>query len=393
MIDYRSVDLLEVFRSDEMVGTLTRLARGCEFRYEKEFLDSTQPPIALHLPKMEEPLVTQGILNLPTYFAGLLPEGVMFAAAQKLIGSAQDDLFAVLAATGRDAVGDVDVRVPGANVGESSVLNLESAQEVLDVILNSRGGRVDAIAAISGVQPKMSIGGIVRVNRGTYYIAKFPPGEFPGLPENELACMNLARRCGLKVPKAKVERGIYVVERFDRELVGRDQVRKVHVEDMLQVMDLFPNSKYGVDFVEICQAMERVGVSMAGILEAMKLYAFSYLVGNGDLHAKNVSLVRKSDGQWVLSPFYDIVSTLPYQNIITGADTMALALADESFGRFELGEFIEFGKQFGIPEKATRKAVTSVARSVQRFAAAMLSRVLSNEDAAVVLTRAVRLLD
>ena len=391
MTDYRSIDRLEVFRADERVGSLTRLPRGCEFRYQADFLEGSEPPIALHLPKTPEPLVTEGILNLPPFFAGLLPEGVMFEAAQKLIGSAKDNLFAVLAATGRDAVGDVDVRVPGETSREPSILNLSTAKEALDLILTSQRGRVDAIAAISGVQPKMSIGGIVRASRGTRYIAKFPPKEFPGLPENEMACMNLARKCGLRAPRAKLERGIYVVERFDREGIDSDRVRKVHVEDLLQVMDLFPNSKYGVDFVEICQEMERVGVSPAGILEAVKLYAFSYLVGNGDLHAKNVSLIRKSDGQWVLSPAYDIVSTLPYKNIIAGAEAMALALADESKGRFDLSEFIQFGKQFGIPEKASRNAVTALARTVQRLAPSALSGVMPADDLSIVLSRSASL--
>ena len=84
MMDYRSLERLEVYRQNERVGTLSRLRKGCEFRYEPAFLTSAELPIGLRLPKTPEPLVTEGILNLPTYFAGLLPEGVMFSAAQLL---------------------------------------------------------------------------------------------------------------------------------------------------------------------------------------------------------------------------------------------------------------------------------------------------------------------
>ncbi len=391
MTDYRSLEQLDVFRADERVGVLRRLPRGCEFRYREDFLRSAEPPIALHLPKTPEALITEGVLNLPPFFAGLLPEGVMFAAAQRLIGSAKDDLFAVLAATGRDAVGDVDVREPGAATLHQSGFNIESAKEAIDLILDSAGGRVDAISAISGVQPKMSIGGIVRASRGTRYIAKFPPREFPGLAANELACMTLARRCGLRVPRAQIHDGIYIVERFDRFGIGHGSWSKLHVEDMLQVMNLFPSSKYGVDFVEICQEMERLGVSPAGILETIRLYAFSYMVGNGELHAKNVSLVRKPDGQWAPSPAYDIVSTLPYGNVIAGADVMAIALADEAFGRFDLSDLVEFGKRFSIPERATRNVVTALARRVQRLAPSVLAGVLPAKDVNTVLSRAASL--
>jgi serine/threonine-protein kinase HipA len=392
MIDYRSLDTLEVFRENHRVATLTRLPRGCQFRYHPDFLASAELPLALHLPKTPDPLVTEGILNLPTYFAGLLPEGIMLTVAQALIGSARDDLFAVLAATGRDAIGDVEVRVPGAPTQEPSPLNLDNAKEAIEAILDRTGGRVEAIAAISGAQPKMSIGGIVRMSRNARYIAKFPPPDFPGLPENEAACMTLARKCGLLTPKAKVENGIYVVERFDRINLGEGRVGKTHVEDMLQVMNLFPNSKYALDFVEVCQAMEATGVPPAGLLDAIKLYAFSYMVGNGDLHAKNLSLVRKPNGQWIPSPAYDIVSTLPYKNVIVGAEAMALALADESFGRFEMAEFTDFGQRFAIPPKATQKAITTLAKNVQRFAPATLANALPPEDLITILERAAKLL-
>lgn len=203
--------------------------------------------------------------------------------------------------------------------------------------------------------------------------------------------MTLARRCGLRVPRAQIHDGIYIVERFDRFGIGHGSWSKLHVEDMLQVMNLFPSSKYGVDFVEICQEMERLGVSPAGILETIRLYAFSYMVGNGELHAKNVSLVRKPDGQWAPSPAYDIVSTLPYGNVIAGADVMAIALADEAFGRFDLSDLVEFGKRFSIPERATRNVVTALARRVQRLAPSVLAGVLPAKDVNTVLSRAASL--
>lgn len=52
----------------------------------------------------------------------------------------------------------------------------------------------------------------------------------------------------------------------------------------------------------------------------LRLVAFSYAIGNGDLHGKNVS-VYGSDGQVELTPAYDALSTLPY-----GDTHMALEL-------------------------------------------------------------------
>src|SRR5204862_415986 len=58
------------------------------------------------------------------------------------------------------------------------------------------------------------------------------------------------------------------------------------------------------------------------VAKLVRLVAFSYLIANGDLHAKNVSLrTSHADGRIELTPAYDLVSTLPY-----GDRKMALAL-------------------------------------------------------------------
>ncbi|MES1147537.1 MAG: HipA N-terminal domain-containing protein, partial [bacterium] len=125
--DYRSVESLEVRRSGEAVGTLARTPKGCKFTYSEAFLSSNQPPVAYHLPKTKEGITVEGHVNLPTYFSGLIPEGVMGEAVVRFLRTSQDDLFSVLAATGSDAIGDVTVHVPGDS--ERHKLSLSDAQE------------------------------------------------------------------------------------------------------------------------------------------------------------------------------------------------------------------------------------------------------------------------
>jgi hypothetical protein len=43
---------------------------------------------------------------------------------------------------------------------------------------------------------------------------------------------------------------------------------------------------------------------------------------------------------------------------------MALALADEAFGRFAAQDFIDFGRRFRIPERATRRTLTRIGNAV-----------------------------
>lgn len=367
MISYSSIEELDVLREGQAIGRLKRLPKGCIFRYSDEFLASSQPPVALHLPKTPDGLLVEGLSNLPTFFAGLLPEGVMFQAIRSVIRAAPDDLFSLLAATGRGTIGDIDIQIPGVAV-ERTPLDLAQAEELVDLILKKPSGlNPNLIAGIPGVQPKLSIGGLVRASRAETYIAKFESSLFPRINANEEAFMNMAKRCGLKVPDVRLIGSALIVKRFDRIASKRSIKRKLHVEDMLQALDLFPNSKYGLEYSELLARMVELQVSKATLLDALRLYLYSWLIGNSDLHAKNVSLIQDPESlQWKLSPYYDLLSTLPYKDVLKDGGKMALALHDEAHGRFDLQDFIEVGAMFDLPEGAMVRMVKQTSQALKK---------------------------
>jgi serine/threonine-protein kinase HipA len=367
MISYSSIEELDVFREGQAIGGLKRLPKGCIFRYTDEFLASSQPPVALHLPKTPDGLLVEGLSNLPTFFAGLLPEGVMFQAIRTVIRTAADDLFSLLAATGRDTIGDIEIRIPGAS-DLRTPLDLAQAEELVDLILKKPFGLNPAlISGIPGVQPKLSIGGLVRASRAEVYIAKFESSLFPRINANEEIFMNLARRCGLKVPDVRLIGSTLIIKRFDRTASKRRTKRKLHVEDMLQAMDLFPNSKYSLEYSELLARMVELQVSKAALLDALRLYLYSWLIGNSDLHAKNVSLIQDPVSlQWKLSPCYDLLSTLPFSDVIKDGGKMALALHDEAHGRFELRDFVDVAAMFDLPEGAVIRMVKQTSQALKK---------------------------
>ena len=390
MTDFRSVETLDVFRNDEPVATLTRQSKGCSFRYSDSFLASGERPIALHLPKSPGGMLVEGMANLPTYFAGLLPEGIMFNAVKTMIGSATDDLFAILAATGSDAIGDITVRIPGETEHRPTI-NLAEASDIIESLIQKNQTLARTrFTAISGVQPKMSLGEIMRASRNHMFIAKFESPDFPDLIRNEHATMRLAKRCNIQTADIRMEPNALIVRRFDRIFnPDKKRMEKVHVEDMLQVMDLFPSSKYTMEYADIMTAMANLGVSKAALLDVLHLFVFSYIVGNGDLHAKNVSLVfDPTDGLWRMSPAYDLVSTLPFRGVLPGAERMALALSYESFGRFTVNEFIEFGDRFVLSERAVVGMIDRTTRGVLKHAEKLMGRVVAPDILAIILDRA-----
>ena len=185
--------------------------------------------------------------------------------------------------------------------------------------------------SISGVQMKASVELdrtkkiLTIVDEGGTYILKPEPQEYPELPQNENLCMNIAELSGIKTPPHGLfpmfdGKLCYVIRRFDR-IPGGD---KVHVEDMAQILDLSPDSKYD-------SSLEKVGKAIVNdttnkyldVLDYFERVLLCFLLGNGDMHLKNWSLLMTADNRIRIAPCYDLICSELY---IPGGDESALTL-------------------------------------------------------------------
>ena len=99
-----------------------------------------------------------------------------------------------------------------------------------------------------------------------------------------------------------------VVQRFDRAAGGR----RIHMEDFAQVFGLFPDDKYGHRSYANIASVLWAETGEGGTYEFVRRLVFSVLIGNGDMHLKNWSLLYPNSRAPVLSPAYDFVATFPY---------------------------------------------------------------------------------
>jgi serine/threonine-protein kinase HipA len=189
---------------------------------------------------------------------------------------------------------------------------------------------------MSGAQPKVSLS-LVRDRRRTLrivaggtqrYILKPQNAEFPFLPENEHVSMQIARMFGILVPEHGLIRLAdgslaYIVERFDRASDGR----KMRQEDFAQLAGIAPSEKYDLFGVDCAQIVERYSSRVrADLIRLFERFVLAWWVGDGDMHAKNLSLLAGPDGRHSLSPAYDITSLAVYKDYSSG---LALPLSSE----------------------------------------------------------------
>ena len=349
------VERADVFCGDALAGSLERTPRGSRFTYEASFLDACRRRgwgLGFQVPLIAS-VETEGV-NLHTFFAGLLPEGIRLQALERSVKTSRDDLFSLLMAAGSEAIGDVRVVPPGevprpAPVVDLGKLETTSFAEVLAASLDYRHGGERHL--IPGVQPKVSASMLtlpVKVRRHSKGEAmlKLEPAEYPHLVANELFFMTMAKDCGLEVADVAQVRdregspGL-VVTRFDRR--GGPSPTRLHCEDGCQFLDRYAADKYRVSFKDIALGVQlRVTAAKVELPKLLRLLAFSYLIGNGDLHARNVSVLVEPGGLIRLAPAYDLLSTFPY-----GDRRLALKVSgrDDNLKRAHL---VDLGRQLDL---------------------------------------------
>ncbi len=195
---------------------------------------------------------------------------------------------------------------------------------------------------------------------GGDWIVKTPDTRFRDVPLNEFAMMTLARASGIDVPEIMLlprervderlppsiwpehEEFAYAIRRFDRD----EHRNLVHIEDLAQVRNVYPEQKYKGNFETVASLIYR-GHDTESLLEFTRRMAFSVLISNGDSHLKNWSLIYRDGRVPTLSPAYDLVSTAFY---FTGERIENLGLkfgGSRDFHRVTLATFRRLQERLG----------------------------------------------
>ncbi len=186
------------------------------------------------------------------------------------------------------------------------------------------GGRVRI--SLAGMQEKlvltrMSDGRWGRPIDGTpsTHILKPEIAAYPMTVENEAFCMRVAKHLDLLVAGVETtvisNRKLLVVERYDREVAPDGTVQRIHQEDFCQAIGIPPEMTYEEDGGPSLSRIAGILATVASPDSLERLLAavvVNSLLGNGDAHAKNFSLLHERTGALRLSPLYDLLSTLHY---------------------------------------------------------------------------------
>jgi len=355
---------LHVFLYDKIIGTITHLAgERYLFAWEDTYInDFNRPTLSLSFKNYLGELITDfkpTKQRLPPFFANLLPEGLLRDYLAGLLNINPEKEFALIQALGQDLPGAITIKplFTSSTVTHDDVLTNKFTKESINTPTFH--------FSLAGVQLKFSAieckhGALRITDHGTNgdWIIKLPDQRFSDVPENEYTMMTLAAKLGINVPEVsliklseiaglpKILKNLgehaFVIKRFDRSPQG-----KIHIEDFAQVFNVYPEKKYqNANYRNIAQVLWSEGGKPA-VVEFIKRLVFSVLIGNGDMHLKNFSLIYYDKTKPTLSPAYDFISTIPYIN----NEALALNFVDsKTFTSVDREQFKRFSTKAELPD-------------------------------------------
>lgn len=230
---------------------------------------------------------------------------------------------------------------------------------------------VGANTALTGVQPKLSLWldkckkniRFTIVDDKSNYIIKPQSKTYKFLPENEDLCMHLANTFGIETAKHSLIRLpagelAYITQRFDRE-----NERKLSCEDLCQLSETLTEHKYRGSYEKTGKIIKQYATqSGLDTLHYFELVVFSFIIGNADMHLKNFSMLEKTDGEFSLSPAYDLVSTMLV--IKNESEQMSLTLNGRK-NKITKNDFMALAINLAITEKQVENSFNSFSKKLK----------------------------
>lgn len=373
---------LDVYIDERFAGRIVRAREGSvTFAYDEDYAEARETaPLSLSMPKSR---LVHGDEVAGAWIANLLPESEKklerIAAA---VGTRSIQPFDLLARIGHDVAGAVQVFPEGATPQDDSDLIERTESDIAEEL---RGLRADPDYlphqygkwSLAGQQGKIALalsGERWYSPTGTAastHILKIGPSGMDGGDLAEFVTLRAAHFCGVHAPSARLhlfdDQLAVVVERYDRRIDGSSgtpaepmsHVRRIHQEDMCQVLGIRPGLKYqsdgGPSAKEIADALWLLPArSREGSVQRFaQLMIFNALTYSPDAHAKNYSVLLQGS-EATLAPAYDLLSNAVRLNLKGVRHETKLAMKTGSSGyeadRVTPERLAAFGAELRLPD-------------------------------------------
>ena len=192
--------------------------------------------------------------------------------------------------------------------------------------------------------------------------------KFPAQNEHKSVCLleaiyaDMAKCSGLNMPAHHYfdideNHSAFGVERFDRV-----QGQRVHIHTLAGLLDIDFRSPFTIDYLQYIRCVRMMTQSQSQVEQAYRQAVFNVIFNNKDDHSKNFSFAMDKNGQWSISPSYD----LTYNTGFNGCHQMDISGEAE---HPTLDHLLKLAKQADIKVATAKDMIEQLVTVAQSFLA------------------------
>jgi serine/threonine-protein kinase HipA len=224
-------------------------------------------------------------------------------------------------------------------------LDQDASDALLDIIrvgTSAGGGRPKAVIAVNDTTQEVRSGQVEAPEGFDQWILKFDGvrddqlGEPAGYGRIEFAYSKMATACGIEMMPCRLleesDRAHFMTRRFDRPAGNR----KLHLQSLCAVGHFDFNSSGAYSYEQAFQVMRELRLPYPEAEQQFRRTVFNIVARNQDDHTKNIAFLMNPDGEWSMSPAFDVTYAYNPDGDWTNRHQMTLNGKREGFTREDL---------------------------------------------------------
>ncbi|MBC8431365.1 MAG: type II toxin-antitoxin system HipA family toxin [Desulfobacterales bacterium] len=241
---------------------------------------------------------------------------------------------------------------------ERSKLKGRFDREASDALLNiirvgtSAGGiRPKAVIALNDKTKEVRSGQVDAPDGFDYWVLKFDGikdeslGDPAGYGRIEYAYHKMAISSGIKMTECRLleenGRAHFMTKRFDRTM----DKGKLHMQSLCAMAHFDFNDPGAYSYEQAFQIMRELKLPYIDAEQQFRRMVFNVVARNQDDHTKNITFLMDKNGQWRLSPAYDVIYSYNPRGDYTSKHQMSINGKRDIFLKEDL---ISVGKEMNI---------------------------------------------
>ncbi|CAN5440666.1 type II toxin-antitoxin system HipA family toxin [soil metagenome] len=250
----------------------------------------------------------------------------------------------------------------------------KALEDILQVGTSAGGARAKAVIAWNRQTDEVRSGQVTAGEGFEYWLLKFDgvagnkdkDGEDPaGYGTIEYAYYLMARAAGITMSECRLleenGRRHFMTKRFDR----LDSGKKLHMQSLAALNHFDYNDPLAYSYEQALQTMRLLKLSPVEFREQFRRMAFNIAARNQDDHVKNIAFLMNKEGEWRLSPAFDM--TYSYRS--TGGWTAKHQMSmNGKRDEFTMNDFRDCGRLALLKNGEAKAIAVEVCEVVSRWA-------------------------